>query len=95
MSEIVICGDFNINYNLSHTDSFQLLKDLEREIINKDTRITSTRIDLIFTNCSNITDSGTIDFCMSDHEIVYFVKKKTRSKAHYNDCTHFSKLCKR
>ena len=25
-SDIIICGDFNINYNLRHTDSFQLLK---------------------------------------------------------------------
>ena len=66
-SDIVLGGDFNINYNLRHTDSFQMLKELERDyiltqIINEDTRITSkssTRLDLIFTNCADITESGT------------------------------------
>ena len=90
-SEFIICGDFNINYNLRHTDSFQLLKDFERDyiatqIIKKDTRITSkssTLIDLIFTNCSDIINSGTIDSCISDHEIVYLVKMKVRSKIEF------------
>ena len=88
-SEFIICGDFDINHNLRHTESFQLLKDFERyyilnQIIKDNTRITcksSTRIDLILTNCSSISDSGTIESSISDHEIVFFVKKKNRLKA--------------
>ena len=29
--ETVVVGDFNINYNLRHSDAFKILKDFERE----------------------------------------------------------------
>ena len=90
-SEFIVCDDFNINYNLRHTDSFQKLKEFERDfimsqIINVDTRITlrtSTRIDLIFTNCCDIINSGTIESSISDHEIIYFIKKKIKIKSEH------------
>ena len=50
----------DIVQDIFYIDSFQLLVDLERDyilIINVDTQITSktsTRIDLIFTNCSDL-----------------------------------------
>ena len=50
-------------------------------MITEDTRITSkssTRIDLIFSNCPDIIKSGTIKSSISDHEIVFFIKKKIR-----------------
>ena len=90
-TEIIISGDFNINYNLRHADSFKLLKDLEHDfdliqIIEKNTRITrnsSTRIDLIFTNVCHIMECGTLVNTISDHEAVFLVKKKPRCKAAY------------
>ena len=90
-SEIIMTGDFNLNYNLRHADSFQLLKELERDfdlsqIIESNTRITSksaTRIDLIFTNVKYLLEQGTLVNTISDHEAVYLVKKKLRCKATY------------
>ena len=89
-TDILMSGDFNINYNLRH--SFKLLKDLEHDfdlfqIIENNTRTTknsSTRIDLIFSNVNHITECGTIINTISDHEAVYLVKKKPRCKATYN-----------
>ena len=62
--EIIIVGDFNINYNLRHTQSFKLLKNFERQFnlsqeINNSTRITkntSACIDLIFTNMEYVVN---------------------------------------
>ena len=87
-NENIIMGDFNINYELRHSNPYQLVKELERDfgfkqIIDKDTRITarsSTLIDLILTDCQYIVESGVLDVCMSDHHAIYMVKKKPRLK---------------
>ena len=87
-TEIIMTGDFNINYNLRHADSFNLVKDLEHDfdlvqIIETNTRITrnsSTRIDLIFSNVCHVMECGTLINTISDHEAVYLVKKKPRCK---------------
>ena len=91
-TEIIMTGDFNINYNLRHADSFNQLKDLEHDfdliqIVEKNTRVTSkssTRINLIFSNVNFISECGTLVNTMSDHEAVYLVKKKPRCKASYD-----------
>ena len=81
-SEILLTGDFNINYNLPHTDSFKLLKEFKHQyhlaqIIGDNTRITrkgATRIDLMFSNIKHILHCGVIACSISDHEAVYLIK---------------------
>ena len=89
--EMAIVGDFNINYNLRHSNSFELIKELEREfnldqIIKSSTRITnktSNCIDLIFSNVEYIQSCGTIDVAISDHIPTFFIKKKDKLKKTY------------
>ena len=54
-----------------------------KQIIIGNTRITeasSTCIDLIFTDISNVIDSGVINYNISDHLPIYLIKKKLRNK---------------
>ena len=86
--EITVVGDFNINYNLRHSNAFKIIKDMEREfnlnqIIKSSTRVTqktSNCIDLVFTNMEHIKESGTLNMSISDHLPTYFMKKKDKSK---------------
>ena len=82
--ELVIVGDFNVNYNTRNTPAFKLLKSFEREfhltqLINTSTRHgnkSSTCLDLVFTNMDHIASSGTLNIEISDHLPVFVVKKK-------------------
>ena len=85
-AEITIMGDLNINYKLRNSSPFKILKDIEREfglkqLINEPTRITSrsaTLIDLILTDSVHIVHSGVMNVSISDHQPVYYIKKKQR-----------------
>ena len=65
-------------------DTRALLKDFERDfnlsrIIKDPTRITnvsSSTIDLIYTNMDHIADSSMIDVAIRDHLLIYLIKKK-------------------
>ena len=89
--EITVVGDFNINYNLRHSNAFKLIKYMEREfnlnqIIKTSTRVTqntSNCIDLIFTNMEYIKEYGTLDMSISDHLPTYLVKKKAKLSPQY------------
>ena len=89
--EIYIIGDFNIDYSKSKRDQNKTkLKDLElkynfRQIIKKPTRISKTCksvIDLIFTSLSQelISESGTLEICISDHVPIFMTRKKKREQ---------------
>ena len=88
-SEITIVGDFNINYNLRHSNAFKIIKEFEREfnlsqVIKTSTRVTRTTsncIDLIFTNMEYIQNSGTLDVSISDHLPTFIIKKKSKYQA--------------
>ena len=90
-NDIVILGDFNINYNFRHTPAFKALKEFERnfnlkQIINSPTRIvknSKSYLDLIFTNMDHISSSGVLDIAISDHLPVFLIKKKQRNKPAY------------
>ena len=87
-SDTILIGDFNIDYKNKTLVSSLKLDSLEnklnlKQIINKCTRVTdttSTCIDLLFTDIENVSDSGTIEYDISDHLPIYLVKKKTRNK---------------
>ena len=86
-NDIVIVGDFNIDFNKSSPDK-QRLKDFEKkfylkQLIKTPTRITNkskTVIDLIFTNVKSVKNSGVLSNIMSDHLPVFLIKKHTRIK---------------
>ena len=88
--ELLVIGDINCNMIKSPKDSstnklifLSTLYNLE-QLIKEPTRVTSTSsslIDLIFTNQpNNISNSGVIDLVMSDHSLIYAVKKVTMPK---------------
>ena len=83
-SEIVVLGDFNIDYLAVEDDSaFKLKRQLQKfaitnefeQLINTPTRIceqTKSAIDLIFVNNNHrIVESGVIHSGISDHSIVF------------------------
>lgn len=86
--EIYICGDMNIDYNLTNSPGFKKLKHLETkynlsQIIKSPTRCTATTnsiLDLIFTNSSCIAFASPIEVNISDHEPVVAVRKSARFK---------------
>lgn len=83
--ELLILGDLNCNYLAHHRDSQLLqLKQLSTvyqltQLINVPTRITpnsNTLIDVILTNePSRIITSGVLHIGISDHSLVYGVRK--------------------
>ena len=90
--DVVILGDYNINYNQRNSKGFKLLKSFEREsglkqLVTADTRICrqySSRIDLILSNMKDINAVSVLDVLISDHFPITLVKKhrsvKTESK---------------
>ena len=87
-ADIVIMGDFNIDYLKPRNYDVKLLKDLGKsfnlkQTVIKPTRITSTSksiIDLIFTNIIDISDTGVLNCIISDHLPTYIIRKKMRQK---------------
>ena len=87
-SDTLLIGDFNIDFNDKKLMANSTLDILEnkyglKQMVKTDTRITdssSTCIDLIFTDISNIMDSGVINYNISDHLPIYLIKKKIRNK---------------
>ena len=88
--ELIVIGDINCNMIKSPKDSstkklifLSALYNLE-QLIKEPTRVTSTSsslIDLVFTNQpNNISNSGVIDLGLSDHSLIYAVKKVTMPK---------------
>ena len=84
--EIIILGDTNCDFNHannspSHVVQLRDLYDLVgmTQLIKKSTRVTldsSTLIDHIATtNCNNIADSGVLEINLSDHYLVYCIRK--------------------
>ena len=85
-SEIVILGDFNIDYKKTVTPEHKRLKEFERnhqlkQYIKNPTRITNrvkSTIDLIFSNMNFIADVGVLENQISDHQPIFIRRKKAR-----------------
>ena len=87
-AEVILLGDFNVNFLATKNDAFRALKrkllsltsmyNLE-QLIDKPTRITensSTLIDLLFANNNHrIVSSGVLHVNLSDHSLIYCVVK--------------------
>ena len=87
IAETYVIGDLNVNYKNKKSNLYKKLSFFEksnnlRQVIQSATRHTkktSTLIDIIFTNSKYISESGTIDCFLSDHQPIYIVKKKQKT----------------
>ena len=85
--DLIILGDFNINYKNKTSPAYKTLAFFEKannlsQYIKTETRLTknsSTLLDLILTNAQYISQAGTLDTFISDHQPVFLIKKKPRS----------------
>ena len=76
-----------MNYKNKLSPAYKKLLFLEnvhglRQVIEETTRNTDkskTLMDLIFTNSKYVSESGTINTIISDHQPIFVVKKKTRA----------------
>ena len=79
--EIIILGDFNIDYNKTDNRDFKSLLNIFelKQVITKPTRTTetsSTLIDLIIKNCpENITNKGVFPKSIADHDMIACSRK--------------------
>ena len=88
--DLIVLGDFNINYSKTRSPERKALKNLAddfglKQIINTPTRITNkcqSTIDLIFTNINpiQIRNSGVMDHVISDHLPIYINIKRPKPK---------------
>ena len=84
--ELIILGDFNIDYKKTRSTEYKTLKELERkyqlsQYIRGPTRVThkiQSTIDLIFSNAKYIAATGVLCNEISDHLPVFIIKKKER-----------------
>ena len=78
-AEIILLGDFNVNYRVNNPKKDKLVRMANglgfTQLITNITRYNlngeHTTIDLIFTNSTHITQSGTCSTGVSDHEMIY------------------------
>ena len=89
-NEIIIGGDFNINFisNNSHTSDLKklLAKNKLHQIVSEPTLIAQndSLLDLIITDSDCIKYHGVLDINISDHLSVFMLRKKDKIK--YSKC---------
>lgn len=77
-------GDFNINYGNLRCNYTKNLKSQEqffnlKQIIKPSTRVgpkTQSVIDLCFTSMINVSHIGVIEYRLSDHYLIFIIKKR-------------------
>ena len=86
-NEVFICGDFNCNMltkNALASKINTVCSSLSfKQLIEEPTRVTphsSTLLDLFLTNSQNISKTGVFDCGISDHSMIYVVRKLNRPK---------------
>lgn len=82
--ESIILGDFNIDLRDQHDKLAQKLTGMFNEhaltqVIDSVTRQTITQESMIFTDIKFINKTGVIEMNISDHFIIYLIKKKDRN----------------
>ena len=85
-NDIYILGDWNVNYKNMLSPNYKKMFFFEnsnnlKQVIKDTTRNTDktkSLIDLIFTNAPHISESGTIESFISDHQPVYIIKKQAK-----------------
>ena len=85
--EVLLLGDFNTDTNAKKCVTTRQISQFEAEhalkqIIDKPTRYSKMKnstLDLIFTNVKYVTDYGVYNYNVSDHKLIYAIKKKPRN----------------
>ena len=90
-ADVFLMGDFNINYFDKQSADYKCLHRFEmltnlKQYIQKPTRKNHC-IDLAYSNCDFVTNSGVLNILLSDHELIFVTRKK--KKIQYNR-VHFS-----
>lgn len=98
--ENYIMAGCNLPYNQQRSNSLKKLHEFDarfglKQVIDTPTRYslnTANILDLIFTNSNYVHSSGTWDLSLSDHQPVYIVRKKSRTKINRTtfSCRNFS-----
>ena len=85
--EVILLGDFNVDYKNAKSLNYKKIKFFERSnsleqkicTTTRNTKTSSTLIDLAFTNMKFIKEAGTLDSFLSDHQPIFLLKKKKRN----------------
>ena len=85
--DIIICGDINIDWLEKRSNPTKKLVEFLSQVrlvnfISDPTRYSKTKdscIDHIYSNSGCILESGVLDVNISDHELVYLVRKKQKT----------------
>ena len=85
--ETVILGDFNIDYKNKSSPKFKKIKFFERAnaleqmicTTTRNSKTSSTILDMVFTNMKYIKEAGTLDSFLSDHQPIFLLKKKVKT----------------
>ena len=86
--ETAILGDFNVDYKNQKSPNYKAIKFFERshafdQNINTTTRNTKTSsslLDVAFTSMKFVTAAGTLDSFLSDHQPIFILKKKEKNR---------------
>ena len=85
--ETILLGDFNADNRTDKKTPAQLIRQFAAEhefqqLIQQPTRYSKkskTTIDLLFSNAKFCTSSGVYNYNLSDHKLIYVIKKKPRT----------------
>ena len=85
-NDIFLMGDYNIDFLNKNENDCKAIKEFVKqtgmkECISLPTRFSNIRnscLDQILTNSNFISHSGTSDLNISDHQLVYVIRKKTK-----------------
>ena len=85
--EVIVLGDFNIDYKNKKSINYRKLKNFERSnsleqkisTTTRNTKNSSSLLDVAFTNIKFVKEAGTLDSFLSDHQPIFLLKKKERN----------------
>ena len=88
---VFLLGDFKINYFDKKSQDYKCLQRFEmltnlKQYIQKPTRKDHC-IDLVYSNCDYIANSGVWNVLLSDHELIFVTKKKPKTQYNRVDFT--------
>ena len=83
-SDIFLLGDFNVNYLDNRTADYKCLHRFEmltslKQYIQQPTRKDHC-IDLVYSNCDYVSNSGVWNILLSDHELIFITRKKPKTR---------------
>ena len=85
--DIFIMGDYNIDFNNKNDKSHKIMSEFCTQLgldtcIKSDTHFSNAKnscIDQILTNSNFVMHAGTSNLNLSDHQLIYVIRKKNRT----------------